>query len=153
VKIPPPLLFVAGLLGGWLLHRGIPLQLLPVSRHDFLAGFALGLGWALIAGSFAFMCWALLAFRRAGTTVVPTRPAGALVESGPYRRTRNPMYVGMTGIYLGVNILLNSWWPLLFLPVVLFILRRAVIDREERYLRGAFGAAYDDYCRRVHRWL
>jgi protein-S-isoprenylcysteine O-methyltransferase Ste14 len=75
------------------------------------------------------------------------------VTGGPYRRTRNPMYVAMTLLYLGASLLMNGLWPLLALPVVLAALTFAVIRREERYLSSAFGAEYDAYRRRVRRWL
>lgn len=149
VRFPPPLLFVAGLLGGWLLQRWLPLRLCPASFR----GVAVAAGWMLIVAWFAVICWASLSFKRARTTVIPRRPANALVQLGPYQWTRNPMYLSMTGVYVGITLLLNAWWPLVLLPVVLYILRRGVIDREERYLHGAFGDSYEEYCRRVRRWL
>ena len=149
VRFPPPLIFAIGMLLAYLVQRAWPVPFLPLS----LRGLALGFGWMLIAGSAAFMAWAMLTFRRARTAIVPIRPATALVCSGPYARTRNPMYLGLTLVYLGTTVLLNSVWPLVLLPVVLFLLRRFVIDREERYLAGAFGSDYAEYQRRVRRWL
>ena len=149
VRFPPPLLFVAGVVAGYGLHRLQPLALYGSS----LRAFALGFGWILVAGAAAFMFWAMLTFRAARTAILPFRAASALVRTGPYARTRNPMYVGMTGVYLGTTVLIDSVWPLLLLPLVLLAVRRLVIDREERYLRSAFGAEYDAYCRRISRWL
>ena len=149
VRFPPPLLFVAGLLAGWLCQRGMPLNLVGHA----VRGFSLGFGWALVVGSLGFMAWAMETFRRAGPEIVPVPPDSSLVQHGPYARTRNPMYVGFSGLYVGVTLLLNTPWPLVFLPLVLLALRRLVVDREERYLAAAFDGAYDEYRRRVRRWL
>ncbi|MFL5562811.1 MAG: methyltransferase family protein, partial [Gemmatimonadaceae bacterium] len=75
------------------------------------------------------------------------------VVGGPYRFTRNPMYVSMAALYLGLSLALNSWWPVVLLPFVLLIIQRAVIAREERYLRARFPVEYPEYCRTVRRWL
>jgi protein-S-isoprenylcysteine O-methyltransferase Ste14 len=95
----------------------------------------------------------MLTFRRARTAILPTRPASQLVDGGPYRFTRNPMYTGLTTAYVGAAALLDSVWPLLLLPLVLAALVRLVVRREEAYLRGAFGAEYAAYQARVRRWL
>jgi protein-S-isoprenylcysteine O-methyltransferase Ste14 len=85
--------------------------------------------------------------------VLPNRPASALATGGPYHFTRNPMYVGMALLYIGLALVLNTAWPLVFLPLVLLIIDAAVIRREERYLISAFGEEYRAYCSRVRRWL
>jgi protein-S-isoprenylcysteine O-methyltransferase Ste14 len=74
-------------------------------------------------------------FRRHGTAGVPFHPATAMVDSGPYRLTRNPMYVGLAGSYVGCSLLLDSWWAFAMLPVVITIIDRQVIAREERLSR------------------
>lgn len=149
VRFPPPLLFVAGLVGGWLANRAYPLPLLPAAARSL----GLGLGYLFIA------CWAALgfaaisAFRRARTPLIPNRPAVELVTAGPYRFTRNPIYLSLTMLYLGLVLLLNTAWPLIVLPLVLTLLQQLVIAREERYLASAFGGAYEAYRARVRRWL
>jgi len=75
------------------------------------------------------------------------------VVQGPYRFTRNPMYVGLAALYAGVTLLVNSLWPLLLLPVVLVVIRWRVIAREEAYLERKFGDVYRTYTTRVRRWL
>ena len=85
--------------------------------------------------------------------MLPNLPAARLVTNGPYRITRNPMYVSLVALYLAVSLLLNSWWPVLFLPLVIFVMGLAVIRREERYLAGAFPEEYAAYRRNVRRWL
>lgn len=76
-----------------------------------------------------------------------------MVTTGPYRITRNPMDLGMTIAYLGASLLIGSWWPLIALPVLVLVVDRLVIAREEVYLRSRFGAAYEEFCRRTRRWL
>jgi protein-S-isoprenylcysteine O-methyltransferase Ste14 len=101
----------------------------------------------------AIGAWGMLTFARAHTAIVPIRPASRLVQHGPYRFTRNPMYSGLTFAYLGVAALFNLAWAILVLPVVVLGLRHFVIAREEAYLQREFGREYDDYRRRVRRWL
>lgn len=148
VRFPPPLLFVGGLAVGWLLDRRV--RALPlVGDGDVIAT----VGTALLAVGLSLMAWGMITFRLARTAIVPMRGASRLVERGPYRFTRNPMYTGMTLAYLGVAAILNSAWPLLALPIVLALLVRLVIRREEAYLLDAFGAEYSAYRARVRRWL
>ena len=148
VNFPPPLLYAAGLVAGWGLHRWRPLPITAgPSWVRATSGVVVVLLWlALFLSAFA-------AFRRARTTLIPNRPAAALVTQGPYGLTRNPMYVSLVALYVGVTLLANSWWPLLFLPVVVAIVNRAVIVREERYLARAFPTEYGAYVQRVRRWL
>ena len=149
VQFPPPLLFVLGFGAGWLVHREWPAALVPTD-----AGVPLDpIGSALFFTGLALMAWGMATFHRAKTAVYPNQPASALVGGGPYRFTRNPMYVGMTIAYLGGVATANSVWPLVALPLVLAGIYAFVIRREERYLEAEFGDAYRDYCRRVRRWL
>jgi protein-S-isoprenylcysteine O-methyltransferase Ste14 len=92
-------------------------------------------------------------FGAAGTPVPPYRPTARLVFSGPYRYSRNPDYIGQALVYVGVALVANSWWPLFILPVVVFVVQRFVIEREERYLEAKFGQEYREYRARVRRWL
>jgi protein-S-isoprenylcysteine O-methyltransferase Ste14 len=96
---------------------------------------------------------AFIGFRRARTTLIPNRPAAAVVTSGIYGITRNPMYVSLIALYLGVTLFINSWWPVFLLPLVILLVDRTVIAREERYLIQAFPAEYGAYRARVRRWL
>jgi len=148
VRFPPPLVYAAGVLAGWLLDRQWPWRIAeqPSSWRSLLAA-------AFIAFALVIMASAVLLFRRARTSLIPNKPSAAFVVAGPYRFTRNPMYVSMTALYLGVSLALNSWWPLVFLPFVLLIIQRAVIAREERYLTARFPTEYPEYCRTVRRWL
>jgi protein-S-isoprenylcysteine O-methyltransferase Ste14 len=91
--------------------------------------------------------------QNAHTNVNPTRPVTAIVTEGPFRFTRNPLYLGFTLFYTGVTLLVNSLWMVLLLPFVLFLMTFSVIEREERYLERKFGEQYLAYKRRVRRWL
>jgi protein-S-isoprenylcysteine O-methyltransferase Ste14 len=111
------------------------------------------LGLALIGLGALFGVSALVAMRRAQTSPLPDVPSTALVETGPFRYTRNPIYVAFTLLYAGVAVLSNTLWPLLLLPSVLIVMVRGVIMREEAYLERRFGASYIAYKARVCRWL
>jgi protein-S-isoprenylcysteine O-methyltransferase Ste14 len=149
VRFPPPFLFVIGLLVGWMLDRYW--YQLPLSRFGGTAVEILG--WILVALGVILAGWGMVTFRRAKTAIRPDRSASQLVIHGPYRFTRNPMYTGLTVEYLGVAALLDSGWSIIVLPIVLLVLVRTVISREERYLNGAFGADYGAYRARVRRWI
>ena len=149
VRFPPPFLFVIGILVGWMLDRyWYPL---PLSR--FASSAVEPLGWILLALGVILAVWGMVTFRRAKTAINPHRSASQLVTHGPYRFTRNPMYTGLTVAYFGGAALLDSAWPIIVLPIVLFVLVRTVVSREETYLNHAFGADYGAYTARVRRWL
>ena len=151
VYFPPPFIFVGGLLVAWLLGSrvyNLPLAPQSVSPIVFRA-----LSYLLILTGLGIAAWGMVTFARAHTAIIPHRPASSLVDTGPYRFTRNPMYTGMTIAYLGVAVHLNSAWAILLLPMVLFLLHRFVIRREERYLSAAFGDTYEAYRARVKRWV
>lgn len=148
VKFPPPVLFVGGLGAGVLLDRYLPEAFkLPAGITLEFAGVALG------AAGLAMVYTGIITFRRARTAVYPNRAATQVVDYGIYAYTRNPMYVGLTGFYLGGALLLHSLAALLLLPLVLWMLQRLVIEREERHLQAAFPEAYPAYRARVRRWL
>jgi Putative protein-S-isoprenylcysteine methyltransferase len=148
VHLPPPLLFLGGLVTGWLLERFV--RALPMAGD---AGALRTAGTVLAVLGAGLAAWGMITFRRARTAIVPLRPASRIVTNGPYRFTRNPMYTGLTLVYLGVSLYMNSAWPLLALPIVLALLIRLVVRREEAYLRGAFPDEYAAYQTRVRRWL
>ncbi len=146
VVVPPPIVYALGFGLGYALDRLRP-------AHVGMRGGRLLLGWILAGAGVALAASAIALFRRASTSPVPNQPTTALVAQGPYRFTRNPMYVGLAALYAGVALLANSWWPLVVLPVVLMVIRWRVIAREEAYLERKFGDAYRAYTTRVRRWL
>jgi protein-S-isoprenylcysteine O-methyltransferase Ste14 len=145
VLAPPPLIYAGSLAVGLLLQHWHPVQLLP-------PGLATPLGLVAVLLGFVGLP-AVLAFRRASTSPKPWKPTTALVTTGPYRFTRNPMYLGFTLLYLGTTIWVNTVWPMILLPLVLLLMHYGVILREEAYLERVFGEAYLTYRRRVRRWL
>ena len=146
VRLPPPIIYVAAIAGGALLHKLLPL---PIG-----GGFPRVLtAWLFVALWAAIMVISFRAFWRARTSIVPIRPATALVETGPYRFTRNPMYVSLVALTVGVGLWMNTWWVILLLVPAVVAIDRLVISREEAYLRRRFGAAYDGYRQRVRRWV
>jgi protein-S-isoprenylcysteine O-methyltransferase Ste14 len=91
--------------------------------------------------------------RRAGTNVRPSEPALAIVTDGPFRFTRNPLYLALTACYIGITLLANAAWPLVVLPFALVVTHYGIVRREERYLEAKFGTTYVAYMTRVRRWL
>lgn len=146
VKFPPPVLYVVGISLGFLLQTLLPLDSWAQIVGIILALPCLGLGFALCA-------WAIGLFRRARTSLVPIVPSAVLVAEGPYRFTRNPMYLGLALVYAGVALWLQLSWGLLLLPVVLGLVYSLVIIREEQYLERRFGEEYRRYRTQVRRWL
>lgn len=149
VRVPPPLFFIAGWLVGWALHLAFPVWI----DGDGSSPTQDAIGAALVVCGLAVMFWGLLTFVRCRTPVVPVQAARTLVIRGPYRFSRNPMYVGLTLAYSGAALLFNVVWPLLVLPVVLVVMTTMVIRREERHLQEMFGEAYAAYRGRVRRWI
>ncbi len=144
--VPPPLLLAGTLVAGLLLHRAFPFSILG-RRSARAVGVALTLwGTALTVAS-------VVAMQRAGTSPDPDRPTTALVEEGPFRRSRNPIYLSFIFLYSGLAWLANAVWPLLLLPSLVYALTRSQIEREERYLAERFGHRYAEYRARVPRWL
>jgi protein-S-isoprenylcysteine O-methyltransferase Ste14 len=146
VIAPPPLIFLAGLAVGF----GVEALLPGTSLPDALAWI---LGGALVLAGVALLGSFVRAFERADTAVAPYAPTTAIVTSGPYRISRNPGYLGMALIYVGIAVLSQALWALLPLPLALAIVDRGVIAREERYLERKFGQEYLDYKGRVRRWV
>ena len=146
VVAPPPLILLGFLLAGSALDWIRPLPLLPAAAQYAIGG-------VLIAVASAVAFSAIACFLRAGTNVPTRRPATALVIVGPYRFSRNPIYVGMILLLLGIGIMVDSLWILALAVPLALVLRYGVIAREERYLEGKFGDAYRAYRARVRRWI
>lgn len=149
VHFPPPFLFVAGFLLALALERwAFSLRFGAESRPATLLT-----GWLLLAVGASLLLWAVRTFSHAQTAIMPFKPASRIVTSGPFRVSRNPMYVGLTLMYVGLSLLMRMVWPILVLPLVLLALFALVISREEQYLGDAFPVEYAEYRRRVRRWL
>jgi protein-S-isoprenylcysteine O-methyltransferase Ste14 len=147
IVVLPPVLVGGTLIVGLIIHWFLwPVDILPV-----VLARVVGLSVFVASGLLAH--FAHLAFKRVGTSVLPTQPTSAIAVDGPYRFTRNPLYVAAIGVYLGVTLWVNGLAPLLLLPLVVWGLHRGIVLREEAYLEAKFGAAYSSYRSRVRRWL
>ena len=146
VKIPPPLIYVAMFGVGFLLQTYFPVDMLPLSDNRILALLCMAV--AAVLG-----VWSFVSFRRTRTSPLLMKPSTALITVGPYRFSRNPMYVSVAIIYTGMAFLFAVFWALVLLPIVIVAVRYYVIAGEEGYLERKFGQAYIDYKASVRRWL
>jgi protein-S-isoprenylcysteine O-methyltransferase Ste14 len=147
VIIRPPIAFALAFAAGLGLDWLYPLPFVPASvPHRWV-------GVALFAAGIALFIWAIATFRRAGTSVQTSEPTTAIAASGPYRFTRNPIYLAMLIGQIALAIGFNSLWILATLVLFYFVLRYGVVAREESYLERKFGRAYLDYKGRVRRWV
>jgi protein-S-isoprenylcysteine O-methyltransferase Ste14 len=150
VRFPPPLLPLATVLGGIGLERLWPLTAafaLPASARYWVGGILIAVSLLLLG------LWPVVMFRRSGQSELPWRPTPLILEHGPYRFTRNPMYLQMLLICIGLAIILSNGWILLLTPLCARALYRFAIAPEEVYLERKFGQPYRDYKGRVRRWL
>jgi protein-S-isoprenylcysteine O-methyltransferase Ste14 len=148
VRIPPPLVYLAALIAGVLLHRFVlplPLPLGAVPRAVAAVACA-ALGVAMLVS-------ALRLFDRTGQDPKPWKATPEIISSGAYRYTRNPMYVGMGLLQASFAFALANGWILVLLAVVLVVVNATAIRHEEAYLEAKFGDAYTAYKRSVRRWL
>jgi protein-S-isoprenylcysteine O-methyltransferase Ste14 len=146
IRVPPPPIYLLALLLGLLLDRRAHVPFLP-------RGVARVLGWPLVGGGMALAAWFVRTMRSADTTIRIDKPVSSLVQNGPFRYSRNPGYVALAMIYAGIAVLRNALWAILLLPLVLIVIQREVIEREERYLERTFGEEYLAYKARVRRWM
>ena len=151
IKAPPPAIFLlAFIVGVWI---EIAFTRLRIVDGDASARPLRIAGYVLILAGVSVAAWGAFVFRRHKTSVLPFRPATSLVLDGPYRFSRNPMYVGMSLAHVGGGLALNALWPILLLPAALAVLFALVIRKEERHLAENFGEEYREYRARVRRWL
>ena len=141
VRVPPPLCFVAAILLGWFVPG---LRFAGPSRWLGLAFLLAGVGIG-----FGAVRW----FRKSGQDPTPWKPSPELIVQGPYLYTRNPMYVGMLLLTLGVALLAGRLWIAVLAPVALLAVHFTAVLPEERYLTAKFGQSYIDYIKRVRRYL
>jgi protein-S-isoprenylcysteine O-methyltransferase Ste14 len=144
---PPPLVALLLLGVGLGIHFAFPARLLPEGWIQFVVAAP------LFFLAVAVTARALKSFGSLGTDERYAEPTSAIVQDGPYARTRNPMFLGLVLIYLGVVVAVNTAWALVGLPVLIIWLHFGVIRREERFLEDRFGDEYSSYRRRVPRWI
>jgi protein-S-isoprenylcysteine O-methyltransferase Ste14 len=146
IRVPPPPVYLLALLLGLLMDRKAHVPFLPPA-------VARVLGWPLVGGGMALAVWFVRTMRRVDTTIRIDKPVSSLVQNGPFRYSRNPGYVALAMIYAGIAVLRNALWAIQLLPLVVYVIQREVIEREERYLERTFGEENLNYKTRVQRWV
>ncbi len=144
---PPPVLYLSTFFLGWGMDALFPFGIFsPPATYRWLGVLFIALGGVLVS-------WAFATMRNVGTSPSPYQSTMLLVTHGPFRFSRNPIYVAMTGLYIGTAFLINAWWPVFLLAPLILIMHRGVIVREEAYLASKFGDEYLAYQSKVRRWL
>jgi protein-S-isoprenylcysteine O-methyltransferase Ste14 len=144
--VRPPLVYGAAIVAGLLLEFGWPLPFLPRLLAALLGSF-------LVLVAVVVFAYAIRTFQTAGTPVPGNQPTTVMVRTGPYRFSRNPIYLAFSIFQLGIASWVNSVWLIATLLAAVALMAFVVISREERYLERRFGADYMDYKRSVRRWL
>ena len=148
VTVPPALTLVAPLVAGLLLHfLWTPLRFFP----EWWIG--LTVGWPLVVAGVLLLAWSVRTMFRASVDPDPNEPTAAIVATGPYALSRNPIYLAFNVVYVGIAFMVNMVWPIAVLPVGIALLYYGVITRDERYLERVFGDEYRQYKARVRRWV
>jgi protein-S-isoprenylcysteine O-methyltransferase Ste14 len=144
--VRPPVVYGVSIVIGSLLQFGRPRPFLPRI-------LAAPLGSFLVVVAFVLFSYSIRTFRAAGTPVAGNKPTTAVVRTGPYRFSRNPIYLAFAIFQLSIASWVNSVWLIVALIAAVALMASVVIPREERYLERRFGADYLDYKRSVRRWL
>ena len=145
--VRPPLAWGFAVIAGLALNWLVPVSVLP---EELPAGW---IGAIVFVLALLLFAWAVVTITRAGSNVPGNRPTITVVESGPYRFTRNPIYLGMFLGLIGLAIAFNDLWLLVMLVPFALVIRYGVVAREEAYLERKFGDVYRGYRSRVRRWL
>ena len=146
IRLMPPLVYALALLVGLGIEQLLPLVYIPLSWRSSTATF-------LIVWSFFLVAPSVMRFRKAATPFDVSKSATTLITDGPYRYTRNPGYLALTLLYLGLAVLFGSAWACIVVVPTALLLDRAVIRKEEQHLEIQFGETYLRYKERVRRWL
>jgi protein-S-isoprenylcysteine O-methyltransferase Ste14 len=147
VAVRPPIAWGIAVLAGLALNWLMPLPFMPSAVS---AGWT---GGAVFAAALALLAWAITTITRAGSNVPTNMPTKTIVDTGPYRFTRNPIYLAMFLGLVGLAMAFNSLWLLAVLAPFALVIRYGVVAREEAYLERKFDDAYRRYRSRVRRWL
>ena len=150
VRVPPPILAIVTIVTGYVLDRFIPI----FSSYDLPTPARYWIGGIVVAASGLILgVWPVIQFRDSGQDITPWTATPEIVVKGPYRFTRNPMYLMMLLVCIGFAILLSDPWILVLTPVCAWLLYRLAIRPEEAYLEQEFGDSYRVYKKRVRRWI
>ena len=144
-RLLPPVYFLAAILSMVALHF-----LLPIAR---ILPPAYSSGGVLILIGMSLILWAVRLFVKAGTAIKPFEASTKMIVAGPYRWSRNPIYLGMVFLLLGVGLALGTLTPFAVVPLYVWLIQKNFIAHEEAMLDKSFGAAYAEYKKRIRRWL
>jgi protein-S-isoprenylcysteine O-methyltransferase Ste14 len=148
VYIPPPLFYVLIFLAAVFAQKKV-----LINDSLFHLQITKMTGMLFLIISLLFLITSLKKFFQSKNTLILIKPASSLQTNGIYRISRNPMYVGLAAMYLGISCLIGNWWNIILFPILLLVIQEYIIKREEKYLERAFGQKYLDYKNRVRRWL
>ena len=148
VYIPPPFFYVLTFIIAIIIQRKF-----PIDNYLFQQEWLKITGIVFLVISLFFLVRSLRQFFKSKNTLILIKPATSLQNNGIYGITRNPMYVGLSVVYLGLSCILGNWWNFILFPILVLIVQEYIIKREERYLEREFGQKYTDYRSKVRRWL
>ena len=148
IYFPPPLIYAVIFLAAVFIQKKI-----PIDDHFFKSRMAPVIGILFLLLAVYFGTRSMNQFIQTKNTIVPNKPAASLQTTGVYHSTRNPMYLALVMLYLGLSCLIGNWWNIILLPLLLLIIQEYIIKKEEKYLVRKFGQEYIDYRHRVRRWL
>jgi protein-S-isoprenylcysteine O-methyltransferase Ste14 len=148
VYIPPPLIYVLIFLSSILLQKKFPFSIALFETTLFLI-----LGVVFISMGIIILLPALIKFFKTKNTLITIKPANSLQTLGIYSISRNPMYIGLLSIYIGIAFFKGNYWTFMLIPIMIFVVTYFVILKEEKYLDRAFGADYNAYRQKVRRWI
>jgi protein-S-isoprenylcysteine O-methyltransferase Ste14 len=148
IYVPPPLIYAVIFLAAVFIQKKI-----PIDDHFFKSRITPVIGILFLLFAVYFSARSMSQFIRTKNTIIPNKPAESLQTTGVYHSTRNPMYLALMLVYLGLSCLIGNWWNIILLPLLFLIIQEYIIKKEEAYLVRAFGQEYIDYRHRVRRWL
>jgi protein-S-isoprenylcysteine O-methyltransferase Ste14 len=148
VYIPPPLFYVLIFILALISQR-----MIPIADSFFQVGIIKAVGIIFLIIALFFLARSLRQFFQSKNTVILIKPASSLQKTGIYGISRNPMYVGLVLAYIGITCSIGNWWNIILLPLLILIIQEYVIKHEEKYLELEFGQQYEEYKRKVRRWL
>jgi protein-S-isoprenylcysteine O-methyltransferase Ste14 len=148
VYVPPPIFYVLTFIAAVFIQKSI-----PISDMFFRMKTTKVAGVIFLIIALFFLFRSLRQFFLTKNTVILIKPASSLQTTGIYSITRNPMYVGLAIVYLGITCFIGNWWNIIFFPFLILIVQEYIIKREEKYLGFEFGQEYEAYKNRVRRWL
>ncbi len=148
VYVPPPLIYAVIFILAMVAKSKFPIDIRLLRSHQIHI-----LGWVLIIITIGILLPSLWRFWRSKNTLITVKPATSLQTTGIYNYTRNPMYLGLMVLYIGLACLSENCWTLIFLPVLFLIIQYYIIYREEKYLERAFGEEFKVYKNKVRRWI